>query len=196
MREAGNARVTPHRRIVSGPSIRSSSEGTNSTGISTPSTTFASTCGRYVCNRRSRRTRRRTRPSPSRPQDQGPHDRAHKTHHDQQLERRTNMDTEAATVSQSCPPPQPDLLGRQTAPAGRLVLRRLCRCRHHVADRGGATVRSPRHSLGPEGPGRRCRQRQRRPRRRPALVRCGRHGLRAGTARPRGNAPRQSSAGT
>jgi hypothetical protein len=54
LREAGSASVTSCRRIVSGPSKRTSTEVLpalgrgDSTVISTPPTTLASTAGRYA----------------------------------------------------------------------------------------------------------------------------------------------------
>ena len=63
MRDAGSASATPSRQIVSGPSSRTCSDGappvrpgrSDSTGISTPAPTLASTRGRYGRDRRSRR---------------------------------------------------------------------------------------------------------------------------------------------
>ena len=83
--------------------------------------------------------------------------------------------------------------GAQGPPAGRMVLRRLCRRRHHPADRRRGAVRGARPPRGPEGARRRRRQRQRLARRRAALVQRGRHRLRARAPRTRAaSAPRPS----
>ena len=94
------------------------------------------------------------------------------------------MHTSAATIDQSPPARSSDRpQGAQGPPAGRLVVRRLCRRRHHPADRRRGAVRGPRRPLGTEGARRRRRQRQRLARSRPPLVRGGVHRLRAGSAR-------------
>ena len=130
--------------------------------------------------------------SPSRPQDQGPHDQGPQdqaSRHDS-----SNGRTRGSHGQSKLPTASTRSAGRQTAPAGAVVLRRLCRCRHHVADRGGATVvdiRSDQKGRWTSPPATFSR-----PRSRPALVRCGRHGLRAGTALPRRVPARSSSAGT
>ena len=84
--------------------------------------------------------------------------------------------------------------GAQGAPAGRLVLGRLCRRRHDAADRRRGAVRGARPARGTEGARRRGRQRQRLARRRSPLVRGGRHRLRAGAARARPRARRRRAA--
>ena len=70
------------------------------------------------------------------------------------------MDTAAAAISSKprIRPARPP--GHQGAPAGRLVVGRLRRRRHHLADRRRGAVRGARPALGPEGARRRGRQRQ------------------------------------
>ena len=117
---------------------------------------------------------------------------------DQPPERRTIMATSAAAISQNRAARADRPRGAQGAPAGRLVVRRLRRRRHHPADRRRGAVRGARPARRPEGARRRRRQRQRLARRRAPLVRRDRHRLRAGAARARprarrGRAARRSS---
>ena len=91
-------------------------------------------------------------------------------------------------------PPVLDLAARQGPPAGRLVLGRLCRRRHHAADRRRVLVRGHRPPRRPARARRRRGQRQRLARRRAPLVRRGRHRLCAGPARARARACRCRSA--
>ena len=84
--------------------------------------------------------------------------------------------------------------GAQGAPAGRVVLGRLCRHRDDPADRRRGAVRGPRRPRRTEGARRRRRQRQRLARGRAPLVRRGRHRLRARAARARPRARRRRAA--
>ena len=90
--------------------------------------------------------------------------------------------------------PRPRPRRGQGPPEGRVVLGRLCRRRHHAADRGRVLVRGPGHPRRAARARRRGRQRQCRAGRRTPLVRRGRHRLRAGPARARARACRCRSA--
>ena len=85
--------------------------------------------------------------------------------------------------------------GREGKAAGHLVVRRLRRGRHHLADRRRAALRGDGPALRPEGARRGCWQRQRVARRRPPLVRRRRHRLRPLAARAGARACRGRAAG-
>jgi 2-polyprenyl-3-methyl-5-hydroxy-6-metoxy-1,4-benzoquinol methylase len=108
LRDAGNGRATPSRRIVSGPIIRTSTPPpaplqpvrSDSLGVSTPATTLASTPGHY---QRNRRLRHEVAPQPGPAVDSTAQARVERL-----SKRRRSMVTTTAAARQSSPPAQPD----------------------------------------------------------------------------------------